>query len=184
MNADIVFIVPAVKPRIKDESIGTLILAKKAILAGFKVAIVRYWDSKYSPKTDYSKFKKDLIQIIFSYNPKIVSFYCRCEEYHICIDLSKTIKEEKNQIVISYGGPQAELVADETLIRFPFIDYICCSEGENTIIPFLMFLLNNDGTISVSSIEGLVYRNDYGLIIHNKLPALLDDNYCRNYYYP
>ena len=98
MNADIVFIVPAVKPRIKDESIGTLILAKKAILAGFKVAIVRYWDSKYSPKTDYSKFKKDLIQIIFSYNPKIVSFYCRCEEYHICIDLSKTIKEWESQV--------------------------------------------------------------------------------------
>ena len=44
-SIDIVFVVPALKARIKDESIGTLILAKKAILAGFNVKIVRYWDS-------------------------------------------------------------------------------------------------------------------------------------------
>ena len=182
-SIDMVFVVPALKARIKDESIGTLILAKKAILAGFNVKIVRYWDSEYSPKVAYDKFKDSLVTKILSYNPKIVSFYCRCEEYHICLDLSMTIKDKDDKIIIAYGGPQSELVAKETISRFSFVDYVCCSEGENTIVPFLKLLLKNDDTISISSVDGLTYRNNEGFIVQNKFPEFLKDNYCREYYY-
>lgn len=180
-NVDIVFVVPALKSRIKDESIGSLILAKKAILAGFKVKIVRWWNSKYSPKENYEEFKSDIIRIILSFNPQIISFYCRCEEYHICIDLSNKIKEINKQAIISFGGPQAELVSTETISRFQFIDYVCCSEGENTIVPFLNYLIKNNGTIQ--DIDGLVYRDSLGTVVRNKLPKFLDDNYCRTFYY-
>ena len=39
---DLIFTVPAMKPKMKEESMGTLILAKKAILAGYNVKILRY----------------------------------------------------------------------------------------------------------------------------------------------
>lgn len=181
---DISFVVPAMKRKMKEESIGTLILAKKAQLAGYKVHINRYWDVAPSPKDDYLSFANEMILNILSKQPSIVSFYCRCEEYHICIDLAKKLKEKNSNIIIIFGGPQAELVAKETLRRFFFIDYICCSEGENTIVPFLTFLLKNEcNTLSPSCIDGLTYRNAEGLVCQNQYPDFLKDNYKRIYNY-
>ena len=130
---DITFVVPAFKPKMKEESLGTLILAKKLLLNGYNVDIVRYWNAKNSPRLDYDSFRNEFVSFIVNKAPKIVSFYCRCEEYHICLDLANRIKKLSPTIKIIFGGPQAELVAKETIRTFNFVDYICCSEGENTI---------------------------------------------------
>lgn len=147
MQTDILFVVPAIRPRMKEESLGTLILAKKASLEGFNVRIARCWNVDDNPKTDYESFSANFVDYLLNQSPAIVSFYCRCEEYHICIDISRKIKAKSPSIYISFGGPQAELVAKDTLQRFNFVDFVCCSEGENTIIPFLNFLLRNDGSL-------------------------------------
>ena len=181
MNVDILFVVPSRKHKVKEESIGSLILAKKAQLAGYKVKIVRYWDVDAQPDINYEKFSKAIIQHIISQKPSIVSFYCRCEEYHICIDLARQIKLQNLNIIISFGGPQAELVAKQTLEKFSYIDYVCCSEGENTIIPFLNSTLkNNKGDIQ--SLKGLTYRNNHE-IYQNVFPDFLDDDYVRDFNY-
>lgn len=184
MKCDVCFIVPALRPKFKEESIGTLLLAKKAILEGFKVQIVRYWEANVSPQEDYYIFKCNLINYILSKEPKVVSFYCRCEEYHICIDLAKEIKEKDEKIKILFGGPQAELVAIETIQKFSWIDYVLCSEGENTIVPMLNFLNRNEGeNIKVKDIPGLTYRNNSGDVLQNNFPELLCDQYVREYQY-
>lgn len=136
MKTDILFVVPSTKPNLKDESIGTLILAKKAIMAGFSAKIVRFWEASQN-LSNYTLFCKDMVYYIMGEHPLILSFYCRCSDYHICLDLSRRIKEIDSSIKIVFGGPQAELVARETLEYFPFVDYVCCSEGENTIVPLL-----------------------------------------------
>lgn len=180
-NFDIIFIVPAFSSQIKEESIGTLILAKKAQLNGLKVKIIRYWESEKSPKDDYSGFRDSLIQLILAERSHIVSFYCRCEEYHICLDISKKLKERCPDLKISFGGPQAELVAKETMSTFPHVDYICCSEGENTIVPFINFALGKD--YKAENIDGLYYRDANGNIKNNNLPAFLDDDFIRSFRY-
>ena len=180
-STDILFVVPAFTPKIKEESLGTLILAKKAELSDFKVKILRYWDISLSPKENYDGFKKELIQRIVSENPRIVSFYCRCEEYHICLDLSSALKDANPGIIIIFGGPQAELVAKSTMQSFPHIDYICCSEGENTIVPLLNMILKSAG--SPKDVSGLVYRDVDNTIVQNQLPDFLPDNYIRSYRY-
>lgn len=183
METDILFVVPAARPRMKEESMGTLILAKKASLAGFNVKIARYWNVASSPKKEYAKFSSDFVDYILNQSPAIVSFYCRCEEYHICIDLSCKIKQKSPLTYISFGGPQSELVAKETIARFPFVDFVCCSEGENTIIPFLTFLLKNDGTLQATSVDGLTYRDASNEVRQNVFPAFLPDNYTRSFCY-
>ena len=180
-DTDILFVVPAFTPKIKEESLGTLILARKAELSGFKVKILRYWDASVSPKENYDGFKEEFIQEIVSVNPRIVSFYCRCEEYHICIDLSSALKDESPEIIITFGGPQAELVAKATLATFPQVDYICCSEGENTIIPLLDVVVHEKGCLK--DIPGLVFRAKNNTIIQNQLPDFLSDNYIRRFRY-
>lgn len=184
MNCDICFVVPALQPKLKEESIGTLILAKKVIVEGFKAQIVRYWESKISPKNDYNSFKYNIINCIISKQPKVVSFYCRCEEYHICIDLAKEIKGKDETITILFGGPQAELVAKETIKKFSWVDYVLCSEGENTIVPILNFLIRNKaGKIQAKDIPGLTYRDKRGDVLQNNFPELLCDQYVREYQY-
>lgn len=178
---DILFVVPAFAPKIKEESLGTLILAKKAELSGFKVKIFRYWDVPESPKDNYRDFKNDFIQKIIAEHPRIVSFYCRCEEYHICIDLSNALKSICLDIIVAFGGPQAELVAKPTIAAFPHIDYICCSEGENTIEPLLNMIINKDRI--PMDVPGLVYRDPNNNVIQNQLPDFLPDNYARSYRY-
>lgn len=175
-STDIVFVTPSKKPDMRQESIGTLILAQKAYTYNFKVAIVRFWEAS---QTNYNVFAEELCDRIFAHNPQIVSFYCRGNEYHILIDLAQRIKKISN-ITIVFGGPQAELVAEDTLNLFPCVDYICCGEGENTIVPLLHMILHNNKDDAKLTIPGLVYRNDNGTIRKNKLPDLLPDNYTHN----
>ena len=175
---DIVFVVPAFKEDLKDESIGTLILAKKAKETGFSVVIFRFWEVM-NANHDYDDFRNRAISRILSHSPSIVSFYCRCTDYHICLDLSAGIKALAQTVRIVFGGPQAELVAKETIVYFPYIDYVCCSEGENTIIPFLSLLLRNSKKeILPSDVPGLTFKNDNGEVIQNPFPVLLPTDYC------
>lgn len=179
-NTDMLFVVPAITKRVKEESIGTLILARKAQLAGYRVEIARYWNTDTNPKSDYSNFRDKFINFLISKHSKIISFYCRCEEYHICIDLSRRIKEINPGTIICFGGPQSELVAKETLKRFHYVDYVCCSEGENTIVPLMKFIIDKDNKTEVN---GLTYRDNFGEVVQNPFPEFLKDNYSRNYYY-
>ena len=174
---DILFVVPALEPVLKEESIGTLILANKVIASDFSASIIRYWEIEGN-QTDYLKFSNAMTKRIVEEKPKVVDFYCRCTEYHISIDLAKRIKQADSSIIIAFGGPQAEAVSVKTLEKYSCVDYICCSEGENTIVPFLKFTLNkNVNHAGVQDVKGLVYRDDDGIIVHNAHPELLPDNY-------
>ncbi len=181
---DITFVVPAFKPKMKEESIGTLILAKKLMLNGYKVDIVRYWEVKSSPRIDYESFLNDFVLHIINKQSKIVSFYCRCEEYHICIDLATRIKDISPSTKIIFGGPQAELVAKDTILAFNAVDYVCCSEGENTIVPLLYWIINDNANLaSVRNVIGLTYRSASNEVLQNPFPELLPDDYVRSFSY-
>ena len=60
-NVDITFVVPAFKPKMKEESIGTLILAKKLLLNRYEISIARYWDVEPSPYEDYDSFRNAFV---------------------------------------------------------------------------------------------------------------------------
>lgn len=180
-KTDIVFISPSFAPILKEESIGTLILAKKAQMAGFKVEILRYWQSENFSVKHYASWSNDFVKKVIEKRPTVVSFYCRCTDYHICIDLAKKMKETLPDITIVFGGPQAELVSIQTLLAFEFIDYVACSEGENTIIPFLEYIMRKSG--NKEDIAGLCHRNEAGRVVQNPFPSLLPNNYKRGYSY-
>lgn len=179
-SVDILFVTPSMVPDMRQESIGTLILAKKALEHQYKVAIVRFWEAD---RNNYYKFAEEICNRIIAHNPKIVSFYCRGSEYHILIDLARRIKNKTLETIVVFGGPQAELVSEDTLKHFPYVDYICCGEGENTIVPLLDLILRKNEDFTIQKIPGLVYRKTNGNIVKNKMPNLLPDNYSRSYLY-
>lgn len=89
-------------------------------------------------------------------------------------------KKIQSDVRIVFGGPQAELVAKETIKRFKFVDYVCCSEGEHTIVPLLELL---NGKRKSSEVEGLTYRDENNNVYQNHFPSFLDDNYIRGFEY-
>ena len=179
-SADIVFVTPSMSTDMRQESMGTLILAKKVLLNQYVAAIVRFWEAS---RNNYNKFAEEICNRIFEHNPKIVSFYCRASEYHVLIDLAKKIKIDSPKVIVVFGGPQAELVAEDTLNYYSCVDYICCGEGENTIVPFLDMIFHKNDDTTKQTIPGLVYRNKSGNVVKNKLPDLLPDNYTRSFLY-
>lgn len=180
-TTDIVFVTPSYKPVLNQESLGTLILAKKAELANYLVKIIRFWEVNLD---NYNDFRNSICNLILKNSPKVVSFYCRGAEYHILVDLSRLIKLYSPNTYIIFGGPQAELTAQDSLKCFKSIDFICCGEGENTIVPLLDLIVkhNADETIA-RTLPGLVYRNQFGNICKNPNPKFIADGYSHDYNY-
>ncbi len=167
--SDVVFITPNISNRIQHESTGTLLLA--TILNEKNVSCEVWNFAKFGDINNFEIFLENIIKSIKESNPKIVSFYTRCDVYHIDIKISEHIKKYFKDIYIVFGGPQADITAEETLKQIPYVDYICCGEGEKIIYPFFKSLLQKKPDISV---DGLVYRTDLE-IIKNPRPIMIDD---------
>lgn len=54
-SADIVFVTPSMAPDMRQESIGTLILAKEVLLNRYEAAIVRFWEASKKNTTSSQK---------------------------------------------------------------------------------------------------------------------------------
>lgn len=170
---DVLFIVPSMSPYLLQECRGSLELAQILKSNGVSVDLLRYWQADLDLDC-FSKLVTNIAKKVDSFNPRIVSFYCRCDVYHVILSVAQTIKKRHPEIVILLGGPQAEISARETLKAFPFIDYICCGEGETTIFPLISSILSGHPNLSV---DGLTYINENGVVVQNKLPNLICDNY-------
>lgn len=176
---DVLFVVPSMSPYLVQECRGSLELARILKSHGISVDLLRYWQAD-SQLDDFARLVANIAERVEELNPRIVSFYCRCDVYHIVLSVSREIKIRRPDMTILFGGPQSEVIARETLKHFPCVDYICCGEGETTIFPLVRSILSGHPDISV---DGLAYTRDDGTIIQNKLPRLIDDNYTIDYNY-
>lgn len=168
--SDIVFVTPNRKCTVRGEPIGTLILASILRNAGLSVEIL--------PLGIFGEINDDLDRFltiaehrILNKNAKIVSFYTRCDIYHIDIRIAERIKQRNKHLQIVFGGPQSDLCAEDTLRAFDCVDFICRGEGETTVLPFFTSLLQDCPDYSI---PGLAYKNGEEIIL-NPRPKHLDD---------
>ncbi|MBQ4600413.1 MAG: radical SAM protein [Oscillospiraceae bacterium] len=167
--ADVVFVTPNLAGNIQSEHIGTMLLATILRDHGITPVILQYFRFG-DPGKDFQRFLDNALSQIQSHSPKIVSFYTRCDTYHISLMMARCLKELDPGIYIVFGGPQSDMSAEDTLSQIDYVDYICRGEGENTVYPFFSSLLAGTPDLSV---PGLVYRKD-GKVIMNPRPALCD----------
>lgn len=165
----VIFVTPNWDGYVREEPVGTLLLATILRSNGIQAQIVQFYN--FGDVHDFPRFLERAVQEIAERHPKIVSFYTRCDSYHICLKIAQLVKAALPDTYIVFGGPQSDLSAVETLQQIPYVDYICCGEGETTVTPFFSSLLLGKPD---HSIEGLVYRQD-GQIVVNPRPALIPD---------
>ncbi len=165
---EVVFVTPTDVRNIFRESVGPLLLATILRSKGIESHILSF--ASFGDPTNFQDFMENAVCRICEKKPKILSFYTRTDCYHIMLKMAQILKERLDCPII-FAGPQADIVARKTLEEIPWVDYICCGEGETTVYPFFSSLLKGEPDLSV---DGLVYRKD-GQIIMNPRPKLIDD---------
>ena len=165
---EIVFVTPTDTKNILRESVGPLLLATILRGKGIESRILSL--ANLGDMEEFNAFLEEASAKISETKPKIVSFYTRSDCFHIMLKLARAVKD-RIQCTVVFGGPQADIVAKQTLAEIPYVDYVCCGEGENTVYPFFSSLLRGEPDLSV---DGLVYRKD-GEIFMNPRPTLIED---------
>lgn len=169
---DVLFITPSTELKLSHESNGTMILATLLRQAGISARILRFCQIK-NYNVDYERFLKEITQRILSEQPRCVSFYTLWPQYHMMLRIAKELKALQPDLPIVLGGPQASATAQATMHAAPFVDYICCGEGERTVVPFFQALLRNDQQM-LENIPSLCCRHN-GIVKMNTTPVELCD---------
>lgn len=167
--SDIVFITPNMRNDFSGESLGTLQLTTILEQQGLHCQILSF--ARIGRPSNFEPFIESALEKVAQEQPKIVSFYTRCDSYHISLRLAERIKARWNDIYIVFGGPQSDTTAEDTIACIPYVDFVCCGEGETTIYPLFSSLLRREPDLSI---PGLVYRNG-DTVVKNPRPALLED---------
>lgn len=166
--SDILFISPNVDANENTDSIGTYLLSTILHSYGLESKIISL--AHLGPLENFPVFLEQAVQTLCAENPKIISFYTRCDNYHIVLALCEALRKHTDAYIV-FGGPQSDLTAYATISSIPYVDFICCGEGENTVYPFFRSLLDGKPDLSV---PGLVYK-DQDKVVVNPRPALLQD---------
>lgn len=166
---DVVFITPNINGDIAEEVYGTLQLATILKKQGVDCEVLQFF--RFGNTSDFTSFIERAMSMLEERHPRIISFYTRCDTYHIDLELARCIKERWCDVYVVFGGPQSDITSVETLTHIPYVDFVCCGEGETTIYPFFSSLLSGQPDLRVN---GLVYRQD-GKVKSNPRPKLIDD---------
>lgn len=172
MKCDVVFITPNTGGQMYDESFGTLQLVSILTEKGISCDILPFF--KIGNVDEFDTFVDNALDLIRERQCRIVSFYTRCDCYHVDLWLARRVKETFPDIYIVCGGPQSDITAEATVGQLPYVDFVCCGEGETTVYPFFASLLQGTPDLSV---DGLVYR-ERDQVRKNPRPALLEDLDC------
>lgn len=167
--SDIVFITPNRSKDFSGESLGTLQLTTILENNGLHCTILSF--ARIGKINDFEAFLNSAMEKLEQEQPKIISFYTRCDTYHVVLRMAELIKSRWKDVYVVFGGPQSDTTAEDTLACIPSVDFICCGEGENTIYPFFSSLLRRQPDLSI---PGLVYR-DGDQVIKNPRPELIAD---------
>ena len=109
---------------------------------------------------------KEVREVIANYKPDIVGITTKSCMIPSAQIVSRIAKEVDPRITVVWGGPHASIAPDETM-SFANVDFVARHEGEETIVEFVEMM--KSGQKNWETIDGLVWRDGTGQVVHNKL---------------
>jgi len=108
---------------------------------------------------------EEVRRVISRYQPDVVGITTKSCMIPSAQAITRIAKEVDPEIAVVWGGPHASIQPDET-INFDHVDFVARHEGEETIVEFLDMFAS--GRRDWTQIDGLVWRNGSGEVVHNK----------------
>lgn len=126
---------------------------------------------KFNYENDMDTNIENMAQYLLNQQAKVVDFYTMCNSFAITLCVAERLKQLNEDIIITFGGPQASLCAADILNNFPFVELVGIGEGELYISDLMKALVSKSG---YSHIEGLAFRE--GNLVkeskcHNMIPS-------------
>ena len=118
---------------------------------------------KSSRRRHRLEFAQIAARMIAGSDSDVCGFSTICSSYPLTIRIARIVKELRPECRILFGGPQASVVDLDTLLAFPFVDFILRGEAEQTFPLFLNYLEHGQ---QLGMVPGLTYRHS--------------DHVCRN----
>lgn len=113
----------------------------------------------------------DVAELILADKPDIVGFMTECDSYHHVLQFCDAIRGKSPSVYIVLGGPQASVVAKETLESFDSVDAIVCGEAEKSFHELLLALDSHTPT----AVKGTVRRMANGMILDGGAADLIEN---------
>lgn len=148
----------------RSPSIGLLLLAAKAREIGYKPKIIEADLEGYTPQ--------EVAEIIIDINPKFVGITLFTVGVFNAGIISDILKAKAPHIVLLVGGPHMSSMGHETMNKFLNFDVAVIHEGELILENLLHNVENN---ISLSEVNGIIYREDDGSMRRTSPPPNIED---------
>lgn len=115
------------------------------------------------------KFLENVLEEVLELNPRVVGFSVLGIQKKATLWLAKRLKERfSGKIII--GGPDSSTFGETYIKNYPYFDVAFLKEGELNLVEFL------NGK-NLSSIDGVIYRNETDDIIVQKPKHRMDESY-------
>ena len=115
--SDVVFVTPNWNGYVREEPVGTLLMATILRNHGIDPKILQFYS--FGDVNDFPAFLNHALTQITALCPRIVSFYTRCDSYHVTLKIAQLVKASLPDTYIVFGGPQSDLSAADTLRQIP-----------------------------------------------------------------
>lgn len=161
----ILLIPPVINPYHEGTDNSFMPLGLLSIAAILKAS--NYHCSVYSPQrklftaADYRRVAGEIL----SHDPGLVGFSTWCISYPSAILVAGQIKNLAPSTPVIFGGPQASLLARETLMNFPYIDFVLAGETDHSFLTFLKMV--NEDKPDWKKVPGLSYHSPDGNVCTN-----------------
>jgi radical SAM superfamily enzyme YgiQ (UPF0313 family) len=142
--------------------LGLLSLAAGLLQNKIRVNIYQPSIRLFTP-INYREAAKDILKS----RPTIIGFSTWGISYPATLLLAREIKNIAPQVPIVFGGPQASIVAEETLRNFQFVDFVLAGEADFSFPSFVREI--NQHKPDFSGISGLCYKSTKGTILKNPI---------------
>jgi radical SAM superfamily enzyme YgiQ (UPF0313 family) len=117
------------------------------------------------------EFAEIAAQAIAAKEARLYGFSSICSTYPLTVRIARIVKELRPESNIVCGGPQASAVDSQTLLAFPFVDFVLRGEAERTL-PLLLEQL--EGESRFCEVPGLSYR-DGAQVCRNANAKVIED---------
>jgi radical SAM superfamily enzyme YgiQ (UPF0313 family) len=153
--------------------LNLLSLAAGLRQAGHAVAIIDQTRALLQGQaTDGPEFHDQIARLIYATQPDVVGLTTMCNSYPQSLRLARHYRRVDPAAKIVLGGPQATVVAHQTLDAFPWIDAIVRNEADLTF-PELVGQWGRGQ--SLAAVAGITWRDSAGRVQHNASADLLQD---------